>query len=340
LKIRPAIERVRSDPKFERVTFFEMYTALALCYFRKRRTDFVILETGMGGRLDATNVAESLIAVITPVSLEHTHILGKTVGEIAKEKAGIIKSPSQKVVLAPQERDADAVLMERCRQFRIEPIRIDREHKLENVRVDSDRQIFDLATGKAGYGQLCLKLMGVHQRQNASAAVGAIECLQELGYAVFPAAVREGLRNAFWPCRFEVVKDEPLVILDGAHNGDSARALTQTVKEVYGGRKAILVFGVSEDKNETLILKEIEGLAREVIYAKADHPRAKSLASALSVRQALETARHRAGRDDIILVTGSIFLVSEARRELSALLRGPRIQCSTPDRTLGHAHSI
>ena len=314
---RPVIDQVRGDPKFERVSFFEMYTALALYYFRKRGTDFVVLETGMGGRLDATNVPESLIAVITPVSLEHTHILGNTVGEIAKEKAGIIKSQNQKVVLAPQAADAEAVLMERCRQYGIEPLCTGREHKIENIRIDADRQVFDLTTGRARYGQVGLKLMGVHQRHNASAAVGAIEYLRELGFGVPAEAIREGLQNAFWPCRFEIAGTEPLMILDGAHNGDSARALAQTMLEVYNGRKVILVFGVSADKDETLMLKELDGLAAQVIFAKADHPRAKSLPNAVSVRQALEAARQMAGRDGIILVTGSIFLASEARRELS-----------------------
>ncbi|OGX34527.1 MAG: hypothetical protein A3C36_07495 [Omnitrophica WOR_2 bacterium RIFCSPHIGHO2_02_FULL_52_10] len=318
----PAIERVRGDPKFERISFFEMYTALAFYYYCKKGTDFVVLETGMGGRLDATNVSESLIAVIMPVSLEHTHILGNTVGEIAKEKAGIIKSRSQKVILAPQTEEAEAVLTERCRQYGIKPLRVNDEHKLENVRIDAHRQHFDLVTMRGGYRQLSLRLMGVHQRQNASVAVATIEYLRDMGYIVSPAAIHEGLHNAFWPCRFEVMGAEPLTILDGAHNGDSARVLAQAVREVYKGRKVILVFGVSEDKNETLILQELEGLAAQVIFVRADHPRAKPLPNAVSISRALETARQRAGRDGIILVTGSIFVASEARRELSALMSG------------------
>jgi len=315
-EIKPVIDRACAGPVSGRVTFFEMYTVLALYYFHQQQTDFVVLETGLGGRLDATNVADSLVAVITPISLEHTDILGNTVARIAGEKAAIIKTRGQMVVLAPQERDAREVLMARCREFECRVVRADFDHDISRVRLEGDGQTFDLQTPGAKYGNLSLRLMGAHQRRNASVAVAAVECLRERGTALPPDCVRRGLRDVFWPGRFEVFSRQPLVILDGAHNGSSARALARTVREVYGAKKVVLVAGFSEDKNETSILRELEGLAAKTILAKSCHPRAKSLTDAVSVADALDLARDSAGPDDMILVTGSLFIISEARQEL------------------------
>lgn len=313
-EIKPEVEKTRARKELGSLSFFEVYTALALHYFRKRETGFVVLETGVGGRLDATNAADSLVAVVAPVSLEHTRLLGETVARIALEKAGIIKSRGQKVVLAPQSPEARDVLENRCRAFGIDPWRVEERVKCAMASQDFERQIFDVTTPKAVYQQLVLPLLGKHQRDNAAAVIGVTECLGDLGFPITESAVGEGFKNVFWPGRFEIAGRDPLVILDGAHNGASAGALAETAREILGGRKAVLVFGVCEDKDQKTILKELAGIARDVILTKAGHPRARDFEGAVDVRRALEAAYRRSGKGGVILVAGSIFVVGEVRR--------------------------
>ena len=322
-EIKPAVEKVRAKEYPMALSFFELYTALALYWFRQNKVDLAVLETGLGGRLDATNAAESLIAALSPISLEHTHILGDTLAQIAGEKAGIIKARGQKVVIAPQDPEAMGVFESRCREFRIRPVRIDQYASYELVAQNIDRQVFDMTTGKARYPRLETPLLGKHQRDNAAASIGIAEQLEDLGFRVPAQAVREGCRSVFWPGRFETVSRDPIIILDGAHSPASARALAQTVREVLGSEKVILVAGFSKDKNIEAIRRELKNIARETILTKADHPRAADLPGAVSVGKALELALQKAKTQGIVLVTGSLFVISEARK----LLTGTR--CSS-----------
>ena len=311
-EIRPAVERVREGLGL--LSFFEVVTALALYYFNKRGVDVVVLETGLGGRLDATNAAPSLVAVIAPISLEHTSILGGTIEKIAGEKAGIIKARGQKVVIAPQAREAREVLAGRCRQFGIGARFVGDALKIEAAAQDLDGQTFDLTTAKRAYEGLRLPLVGRHQRQNAAAAVCAVEEFEDLGWMIPPGAVAQGCAEVFWPGRLEIVGRAPMVLLDGAHNAASARALAEMVREVLGGKRVVVVLGVSADKDADAIRGALEPIAREVILAKAAHPRAGDLEGAVDVKTALELARAAAGPDGVVLVTGSLFVVAEARK--------------------------
>ena len=310
------MKRLHPTVRHHQTTFFETVTALAFLHFAEQEVEIAVVETGLGGRLDATNVTDSIVAAITPISLEHTRILGDTISKITQEKAAIIKNHRQKVVIAPQLSEARNVLKDRCRAFNIDPLWVDEYVQIDRITQDIGRQIFDLSTLKTTYGQLTLALLGKHQRDNAAASICIAECLQDLGFIIPTSAIYEGLKNVFWPGRLEVIGYEPLTLLDGAHNPASAQTLAEAIREIMGEKKVILILGTSEDKNTKSIYDELSRIAKNIIFTKADHPRAANLAGAVHVKEALELAYKAASPKDIILVAGSIFVVSEARRYL------------------------
>jgi dihydrofolate synthase/folylpolyglutamate synthase len=304
--LRPFAATIQNEGSI--LTFFEVLTVAALSYFAKAGVDVVILETGLGGRLDATNAANSSIAVITPISLDHTRILGETVGKIASEKAGIIKNSSQKVVVAPQEKEAMDVILQRCQEFGILPVLIDMR----------------------SYENLKTRLKGRHQLVNAATAVETAKILKSMGFKISDEAITEGLKHLKWPGRFELLCRNPDIIADGAHNGASAAALSDTLSEVYPQRRVILIMGISQDKDAGAICKALKDNAAHIFLTKANHPRAHVFTSAQakeyfedkpfeiteSLNEALEKALRMADPKDVIAVTGSIFIVAEARDHL------------------------
>ena len=290
------------------LTYFEALTAAALYFFSQQDLDWVILETGLGGRLDATNAVDAMVAVITPISLDHTHILGKTLELITIEKAGIIKSSRQRAVIAPQDEKVMALLLNRCREFGIPPIVVD------TVRCQD----------------LEISLKGEHQRVNASTAVHVVELLRHWGCKVPDEAIAEGLKRARWPGRFEVLQKKPVVIVDSAHNAASARVLAKTVADGYSGRTVTLVLGVSLDKDIQGMVRELKAMAARVILTKADHPRAhafrrdeagelfegKEWSVTQTVNEALDLALSKAKDNDVIVVAGSVFVIAETRNRM------------------------
>jgi len=327
-EMKPHIARLPQESTLGELSFFELFTALAFYYFCYQQVDWVVLETGMGGRLDATNVAPSKICVITPISLEHTQYLGDTIAKIAGEKAAIIKDCSQKVILAPQEPAAQEVFRKRCAQFSIHPIEIGRDIRYEILREEPSGQMIRVAGTKQSYHDLELSLPGRHQASNAAVVLGIVEALAQMGCVISQEAVYAGFRAAFWPGRLETVSKNPLVILDCAHNRSSARNLAESIVRIFPYKNVTLVLGVSEDKDRAGICGELNRVAGRVIATKADHPRAhefsreelnvlfagKPFTCLSSIEEALASV---ADSPDIILITGSIFLVSEARRYLN-----------------------
>jgi dihydrofolate synthase/folylpolyglutamate synthase len=267
----------------------------------------------VGGRLDATNIVPSLVAVIAPISLEHTHILGATISLITKEKAAIIKSREQKVVIASQDDEATEVLEDRCQQWGIDAFWAGRHVRIQPLMQTIEQQTFTMVTSGAVYERCVTPLLGEHQRDNAAVVAGIVESLRGLGFPISTEALRQGFKDVFWPGRFEIVGKDPLVILDGAHNGASAQMLARTVGALFADKKVILILGVSKDKDKNAIHEGLSGIAKDIIYTKADHPRADDWPGAVDLRRALTSAYQKAQRDDIILVTGSVFVVSEAR---------------------------
>ena len=300
--LRPFAAAIQNEGNI--LTFFEILTVAALCYFARTRVEVIILETGLGGRLDATNAVDSSIAVITPISLDHVRILGPTLSKIAMEKAGIIKNSHQKVVVAPQQKEAMDIILGRCREFGVVPVTVD----LGNYE--------NLKTG----------LKGKHQMINAAVAVESAKILKTMGFKISDNAMREGLKNVRWRGRFELLQSDPDVIVDGAHNGASAQALAQTLMEEYPHRRIILVLGISEDKDAGDICGQLKNYAAHIILTKSNHPRAhvftqiegknyftdRSFEITENLPNALEKALLKADPPDVIVVTGSLFIVAEA----------------------------
>ncbi len=329
-EMKPRIARLRQERTLGELSFFELFTALAFYYFHYKQVDWVVLETGMGGRLDATNAAPSKICVITPVSLEHTQYLGDTVAQIAAEKAAIIKDCSQRVILAPQEPAAREVFLGRCAQFSIHPLEAGRDIRYEILREEPSGQVIRVTGTKQQYHHLELPLTGRHQAVNAAVVLGIVEVLAGAGCVVSQEAVYAGFREAFWPGRLEIVRKDPFIVLDCAHNQSSARNLAESILRVFPQKDVTLVLGVSEDKDRAGICWELNRIAGRIIATKADHPRAhcfsedelkslfpgKSCVRTDNIGEAIETACRQAGGEDVVLIAGSIFLVSEARRYL------------------------
>lgn len=326
-RLRPKIDEYNEGLTPDALTFFEVYTALAFSYFKEQKVDFAVLETGMGGRLDATNVAEPLACAITPVSYEHTDKLGSTLKEIAAEKAGIIKGHRSAacghrpvVVSAGQEEEAMRAIEDKCASEGAELFKVGRD-----ITYCGNNENFKVKGFFAEYTDLKIHLIGAHQLANAALAVGVIEALNRQGIQIGKDAISAGLKNTKWPGRCEVVSSRPLVVLDGAQNIASARALAEAVKKNFTYEKLILVLGISSDKDKAGLCSELYGLAHEVILTKSDSPRAEEPASlagyfqrknvhiTAGVKEAKELAGKIAGKKDLVLVTGSLFLVGEFR---------------------------
>ncbi len=326
-EIKPAIEGVNADTKLGRLSFFEVLTVLGVYYFTRKKVDFIVLETGLGGRLDATNAFDSCICALTPISLEHTQQLGLTVEAIAGEKAAIIKDKNQIAVIAPQPALAQRVIKNRLQQCGVKSVWVGKDIGYKSISQQMTKQIFRLKTSTNNYPRLETKLLGEHQLTNAAVAVGVGEALSSFGFRISKSAVTRGIANAGWPGRFEVLKKNPFVILDGAHNPASAHALVKTVQKIFPGKKVVLILGISEDKDKNGIAKELNRIAKEIIFTQADHPRAgvfndeesknlfpgKEIVKIEKVQEALKEALNRARKDEIILICGSLFVVGEAR---------------------------
>jgi dihydrofolate synthase/folylpolyglutamate synthase len=313
------------------LTTFEALTALAFLYFRERGVEWQVLEVGLGGRLDATNVVEEkAVCVITPISLEHTAVLGETVGQIASEKAAII-TPGATVVMGLQRESAAEVIRSACAERGAHLLEVARACALTRQGFSSEGQDFRLRTPRGTYS-LRLPLLGRHQLENAATAVLALEGLAEHGLAISEPALRRGLEEVRWPARLEIARRRPLVVLDGAHNVDSVRRLCQALEEYMPYSRAIVVAGFSADKDIGAIAAELERLPRlaRVIATRSPHPRAApadAVAAAFLEREiattceedvpaALEVAFSLAAPEDMVCVMGSLFVAAEARRHI------------------------
>jgi dihydrofolate synthase/folylpolyglutamate synthase len=327
-RVKSAVNRMAG----ERPSFFEVYTALAYLYFKEKKADFAVYETGLGGRLDATNIIEPLVVCITPVSHEHTDKLGATLGEIAREKAGIIKSGGL-CVSAPQEEEALAVIRDVCRAKAARLILVGKDIIFEEISSSEAGEVFNIMSPFSEYPRLMSGLLGPHQILNAATAIGIIEALRLRGISVPADAVRDGLRAVRWEGRLEIVGRRPAIILDGAQNAASALTLAQAIKKIFSFRRLILMLGVSKDKDVAGILRGLLPISDSVILTKSKvaeralepsrikvwmdkDPAAKPEGVVLtsSVEEALASARRKAADDDLIVVTGSLFVVGEARK--------------------------
>ncbi len=343
-RIIPVVEEMdRSaaacDPPEFGPTYFEITTSAALLHFAQRKVDAAVVEVGLGGRLDSTNVCTPRVAVITSISFDHTRQLGNTLDAIAREKAGIIK-PGVPVVSGVREDEPRSAIREVCRQ---------RDCRLIELGVDFD---FDYrppknlqrgpacgeldfrytADGSDAYARLPLALPGSHQAANAAVAIATLGELGRTGWDVPPEAVRKGLSETVFPARVEVVARRPAIVVDGAHNGASIAALADTLRESFSVDRRGLLFAATQEKDVRRMLQHLLDDFDEVLFTRYQtNPRAMppeevaSIARELTGRQydvvadpsdALAQLRRWAGPDDLICITGSFFIAAELRRQL------------------------
>jgi len=323
-RLKPEVEVVNQKATYGRLTTFELLTTLAFAHFAGNGVDFQVLEVGMGGRFDATNVTNPVVCIITSIGLDHMDVLGSTLAEIAAEKAGIIK-PGSTVVASPQPDEVAWVINETCRRCGVQLLTVGSDVTWQALGFDLARQLLRVEGRKGGY-ELSIPLLGQHQLDNAATAVAALKVLAGKGFDISREGIVDGLGQVSWPGRLQILSHHPLVVVDGAHNIDSARSLKQSIEQYFDFDRAILVIGASDDKDIASIVSELFPLFDKVIVTRSRHPRAMAPASLVAefarhgvkaqaaedVPSALSQALALAGDKDLLCVTGSLFVVAEA----------------------------
>lgn len=303
------------------ITTFEITTALAFKYFSDKSVDLAIIEVGMGGRLDATNVVTPIVSVISTISHDHTRILGNTLGKIAFEKAGIIKNEIP-VIMSKQKKSAREMIIKIAKERNSEVVDVPYLYPVKLISKNLEIQEFEITSSLGGPTLIKIPLIGEHQIENASTAYAAILELRRRGINVEDEAIREGFLRVQWPGRLEIINKEPLVIIDGAHNPESFRKLKKTIFEYLPNKKIILVFGVSEDKNVKTMLRIIKPVVDTLVITQSRHPRALNIDKiheiAISlgfncqikerVEDAAKYAEKIAGEKGAVITAGSIFV--------------------------------
>ena len=331
-RLFPYVQDIREKAPQESPTFFDLVTAATFICFAREQVDAAVVEVGLGGRLDSTNVIRPAACAITRIDYDHVNQLGHTLDQIAREKAGIIK-PGVPVACAPQDVDALSVIEETCRERDARLLLVGRDALIEKSETVFDEGAagirVTLQTPRRRLEDLLVPLLGKHQATNAATAALAVELLEDAGVVELHAdAVRRGLETVQCPARIELLRGRPLVILDGAHNVASATVLRTVLEEHFAGRRTAVILGVSRDKDVPGIVRTIVPLAARVFCTKSDSPRAaepadlleevrKHMAAETSVfddaKNALQSAREWAGPDDLIVITGSFFLAGILR---------------------------
>jgi dihydrofolate synthase / folylpolyglutamate synthase len=322
LKRRLAREKVS-------LTFFEFVTVIAFIYFARRKVDLAVVEVGLGGRLDATNVVMPRVSVVTTISKDHEAYLGSDLLSIAREKGGIIKS-GVPVVGGSFSPDVRELLKEIAEAKGSTHFFLGQDFSF----VLKDKGLFDYKGLKWNLKDLSLALRGRHQRSNAALALGALEAVAG-EVSVSEAAVREGLATVFWPGRFEVIRGRPTVILDGAHNVEGIKALVEGVRDFAGNKKVKILFAAMGDKNSAAMLSELSAVASEMILTRV--PMARSADPRILLEavpqgvlativdqpgRALNQMLRAAEADQTILVAGSLYLLGQVRPLLAEMFLG------------------
>jgi len=323
-ELKPRLEEVNQRATYGKLTTFEFLTVLAFAYFGQKGAKFQVLEVGLGGKFDATSVITPLVSIITPISFDHTDVLGSTLAEIAAEKCGIIK-PDNLVVVAPQPPEADEVIRGACHERRAQLVDVGKDINWQGLSWALDGQRLRVQGRKGSY-ELFTPLLGEHQQVNAATAVAALEVITDKGFAIPRESIARGFEQVSWPGRFQILRRRPLLVVDGGHNIGAARSLAQSIKKYLDYKRAILVMGVSRDKDFPSLVTELAPLFDEVIVTQAHHPRAlepTALAAEFArhgirvqitqdVPSALSRSFYLAKEEDLVCVAGSLFVVGEA----------------------------
>jgi len=337
--VKDYIARKRAESRNDAPTYFETTSALAFKYFLERQVDWAVIETGLGGRLDSTNVVRPACCVITPVGFDHMDKLGDTIGQIAAEKAGILK-PGVPVVLARQ-RYTEALQVLRdyaearaCPRWEVgEEIDVTEMEPLAAPPGDARAEVgwrFAVRTPLGSHRDLYTPLLGAHQVENCAAALGALDLLRQRGaLSMEERALAAGVASCAWPARVEVLQREPTLILDSAHTVESIHALTDALDTHFPGREVCFVFGCSADKDYNAMLSHLAGRCKRLLTTRCDSPRAadagelarvarragcRGAEPVLPPTEASNRCLSLAGATDVTCVTGSVFLAGEVRK--------------------------
>lgn len=338
-RLLPVVAEMDRLPGQMQPTYFELATALAWLYFCDLQVDIAVLETGLGGRLDSTNICRPMVCVITNVSRDHTHILGSTIRQIAWEKAGIVKA-NVPVISGVSQPEAIEIVEQLCiergapltllgRDLFVSNRQVAASEELSNSKDSTSASYVDIETENVRFDGLPVALRGSHQGTNTALAVAAIDQLRQQGIDISDKALRCGLVGVEWPGRVEVVSHHPTVVIDAAHNWESARALVATLAADFHPHRKILIFAATRDKDVSGLLRLLVPTFDTIIFTKYhDNPRGvpatelRSLIHSISNRPvhlvenplaAWNFAKKLAGRDDLVAITGSFFLVAELR---------------------------
>jgi dihydrofolate synthase / folylpolyglutamate synthase len=340
-EIKPEIEAIAE------LTTFEITTALGFLYFSRQGVDAAVVEVGLGGRLDATNVVDPLVSIVTTLSYDHMAVLGDTLAKIAGEKSGIIK-PGRAVVCAPQKEEALRVVREMAAEQKAPLMLVGSDYRFAAAAHSLDGQELliwrraeqpwmDAYLEKAppkGWEPLRLRipLLGHHQVENAATAYAALEAARERGLAIEIEDIQRGFADVIWPGRFEILRRDPPLVVDSAHNADSALKLRLALDDYFPGRPVVLLFGASEDKDVRGMFEALLPRVRGVIATQAIHPRAmeaeKIVAwvhaygcpaqAVLPLEEALRRALEMGGEDAVVVAAGSLFVAAAVRQAWQA----------------------
>lgn len=323
-ELRPHLESMVSNG-YEHPTEFEVGTAMAFIYFHREKVDFVVLEVGLGGEIDSTNVVVPLVTVITNVAMDHMEYLGNSVREIARVKAGIIKKGVPLVTAAQGE--ALEVIMEKSELMSAPVTIIGKDVSWRGIKHGLEGQYLDIVGLIDEYKNVFLPLLGRHQQVNAATAVAALEILINKKIIRVGGAIERGISLTAWPGRLEVVNKKPIVVIDAAHNYEGAVALRKIINDYFSGKRVVLVLGMLGDKERSKVVAELAPGISTIVVTKPNSPRAgdwESLAGEArkyvrrveviaSISEAVQAALSMANPEDIVIITGSIYMIAEAR---------------------------
>ena len=333
-RIHSTIEKLKKNDDCP--TFFEIMTAIAFMHFADQAVDVAIIETGLGGRLDSTNVIIPAVVGITSISLDHQNLLGDTIGHIAKEKAGIFKKGIP-VITVPQEPDAMRVLKKHALSvkapFSVTGRDIDFSSRFESSREHGPHTRICLTTPNSRFEHLRVPLPGAHQAVNCGLALAMLDKLKGEGFEIDDDKAVIGLQDVSLKGRMEIISDDPRIIIDAAHNAASVKALIQAIGQHVPYDSMVIIFGCNSDKDVRGMLTELQYGADKVIFTRSNSPKAvfpqdladmyteicgKMYQTAMTLREAIRIAKSAVSREDLICVTGSFYLIGQAKEQLQS----------------------
>ena len=333
-KVKNAVNTVIEEG-YEHPTEFEIITVLMFLYFCNEKVDYAVIEVGLGGKLDSTNVITPKVSVIASISLDHTNLLGNTLGQIAGEKAGIIKE-GVPVVLYPQKEEAEEVILKTSANKNCKVYSINKnDGKLMNIDYDNITQRVEVK-GLNGIYNIDLPLLGAHQILNLCTAINAVEVLcKEEGIKFEKNVIEESLKDVKWIGRLETLNRNPLIVIDGAHNIDGIKSLTQNIKKYFKYNKMYLLLGILADKQVGEMIHEIAPMAEKIFTLAPNNDRAESsenLKNEIELinpnveafddyETAIKKAMNEADEEDLILVSGSLYMIGDMRKIINKILK-------------------